>query len=147
MLTAILIDGSFFLKRYRSIYGSSNSPKKVAQDLHDMCKKHTPASYYDTSELYRIFFYDCPPLDKKFQHPLTKKGIDFKKTTEYSFRMNLHQELKKLRKVALRLGRLSENGNWTIKSDKIKLLLNKTITLDSLNQEDIFMKHGKKVSI
>lgn len=67
-------------------------------------------------DLYRIFFYDCPPLTKKMHNPISKKAVDFSKSKEAIFRNQLHQELVKKRKTALRLGRLSDiNVSWQIK--------------------------------
>jgi len=37
--TALLIDGDFFLKRYRQLRGRLN-PERVAKDLHGMCLAH-----------------------------------------------------------------------------------------------------------
>lgn len=39
MKAAILIDGGFFIKRYRSLIGN-NPPAKVAKDLHEMCLQY-----------------------------------------------------------------------------------------------------------
>src|SRR5579862_3774780 len=108
MPTAILVDGGFFIKRYRQIYTSATErlPQKVAKNLHEICLKHLSSNQKEIRNLYRIFYYDCPPLNKKAHHPITKKSIDFSKTEEAIFRTALHSELCKLRKVALRLGRL-----------------------------------------
>lgn len=83
--TAILVDGGFFLKRYRSINKvRSLEPKRTANDLWEMCLKHL-SQRGDTYNLYRIFYYDCLPYDKKQHNPLTGKAIDFKKTEQYKF--------------------------------------------------------------
>ncbi len=73
------------------------------------------------SELYRIFFYDCPPMTKKAHHPVSGKAIDFSKSTVAKFRNELLLELKKLRKVAVRLEYIdSANAHWAISPDKTK---------------------------
>jgi uncharacterized LabA/DUF88 family protein len=100
-----------------------------------MCRKHLSVSHNFT-ELYRIFFYDCLPLDKKIHNPITKKAIDFSKTEEFTFRNALHQEIKRLRKAALRLGRLSAHGGWVIKAEIMKCLLNSTVEFQSLTDND-----------
>jgi len=77
MPTALLIDGDFFLKRYRYLHGR-NYPNKVASDLRWMCNEHLKSpqkrrskndkrnsKQLKTRSLYRIFFYDCPPSLKK----------------------------------------------------------------------------------
>lgn len=134
MATAILIDGSFFLKRYRKIYGHQGSPYAVACDLYEMCKKHLSR---DKAELYRIFFYDCHPLAKKIHHPITQQCIDLSKSELFLFRTEFHQELKKLRKVALRMGRLTEHSGWIVKPHKMKRFLNSETNVKILKEEDL----------
>ena len=86
--------------------------------------------------LYRIFYYDCPPLDKKAHLPLSKKSIDFSKTDQYKFRSALFKSLRARRKVALRLGYLSQHGGWKIRSSVLKNLLQDKVTWDSLVDDD-----------
>lgn len=137
MPTAILIDGEFFLKRHHFIYGSKK-PSTVAEDLHKMCLKHIQHESGRTHQtLYRIFFYDCPPLLKKAHFPLSNNAIDFSQTKTAIWRLEFHTELKKLRKVALRLGYLNErNANWVIKKNKLKELFDRKIQLDQLTDND-----------
>lgn len=136
MPTAILVDGDFFLKRYQRIYGREK-PEQVAQTLHKLCLEHLKQKE-GNRKLYRIFFYDCPPIMKKAHSPLTGKAIDFSKSDVALFRVSLHKELRKLRKVALRLGYLNEKqAFWSIKSDKTKALLEKRIVVDELNEQDL----------
>jgi uncharacterized LabA/DUF88 family protein len=155
MPTAILVDGSFFLKRYKHVYGFEHTPEQVAKNLFTMCIghlhekrknnsfEHSELNYNHSKKhrrsLYRIFFYDCPPLSKKAHNPISKKAIDFAKSPIYQFRTALHRELIKLRKVALRLGRLGENqAVWQIKSDTLKALLAKRVPLDRLQESDVY---------
>lgn len=100
--TAVLVDGAYFLKRYSSTYGRMHAPKLIAKNLFTMCIEHLD----DKHDLYRILFYDCPPLGKKAHNPVTGEAIDFSKTPDFAFRNELHGELVRLRKVALRLGRI-----------------------------------------
>src|SRR5690348_8986045 len=87
-------------------------------------------------DLYRIFFYDCPPIQKKAHMPISGNAIDFAKTPTAKFRLALHDELKRLRKCALRLGHLSEEARWTVKPESMASLLAETRGLDSLNDDD-----------
>ena len=139
--TAIMIDGAFFLKRYARIYGSHRSPRDIAKDLFTMCISHLDKR----NELYRIFFYDCPPLAKKAHNPVSKRAIDFSKTPTYEFRIQLHKELIRLRKVALRLGRLSASTNgWVIKSEPTKDLLSGKKKLSDLTESDVYYEIRQK---
>lgn len=139
MPTAILVDGGFFIKRYRQIYTKpiDLTAKMVAKNLHQICIKHLSSNQKEVRPLYRIFYYDCPPLQKKAHNPLTKKAIDFSKTEEALFRGELHVELRKLRKVALRLGRLSDSGHWQLKPVALKALLDSADGLNGLKESDL----------
>lgn len=153
MPTAILIDGGFFIKRYRHLHEQKENhpPKLVAKNLYDMCLKHLSNKDGQKSRtLYRIFFYDCSPMLKKAHNPITNKAIDFSKSRESTFRQEFHQELKKLRKVALRLGHLSNKNEWVINSGKTKELLQKKITINELTENDvtyIFRQKGVDMKI
>ena len=135
---AILIDGSFFLKRYRFIYGRK-PPDKVAADLFTFAMRHVEDDY-----LYRLLFYDCRSLDKKAHNPITGKAVDFSKTDEYKWRMAFYDHLKKKRKVALRLGFVSSNNNWLIKPIKTKELLEKKIEISDLSENDVYFEMRQK---
>lgn len=150
MRTAFLIDGSFFLRRYHSLRGS-RSPKEAADDLHWMCNQHLLAPRRTNadgsskkqprrrrSQLYRIFFYDCPPLTKKAHNPLTKQPLDFSKTPLAKWRIEFQEELKKLRKVALRLGYLNErSGHWALHPSALKRLLAGEVQVGELSDHDL----------
>ncbi|HQI05398.1 MAG TPA: NYN domain-containing protein, partial [bacterium] len=89
---AILVDGAFFLKRYFAIVSKVHPPNVIADNLYATLLNHL-YSFRDiegTYSLYRIFFYDCPPLEKKVRHPLTGRNIDYSKTELVSFRKELH---------------------------------------------------------
>ena len=121
---AILVDGDFYLKQHRKYFKQTDA-EQVAKDLLSHCLKHiynkqTQQEYDRESErLYRIFFYDCPPVQKKIHHPLTDNLIDFSKSNTATFRSKLHKQLKQTRNLALRLGILDEkNARWKIKDPK-----------------------------
>lgn len=143
MRTAFLIDGGFFLRRYYRLVGSK-TPEAAAKGLHDMCCQHlypkkrtNPDPNEPTtkrrSELYRIFYYDCPPLSKKAHNPVTGKAIDFSTTPLYAWRLRFLDELKKLRKVALRLGYL-DDGYWILRGEPLKWLLNRNVEVEDLTE-------------
>ena len=143
MPVAVLVDGAFFLHRYARTYpgGATHTPAQVAKELHKICLKHSnrDSQLGDRryNDLYRVFYYDCPPLEKKAHHPLTKRAIDFSKSPEARFRLQLFEELKQLRKVALRLGHLQGDLTWNIRSQRVKELLSGTITVAGLKEEDL----------
>ena len=107
--TAILVDGGFYKNRASAIYGDQ-SPEEAVKTLMSHCYKHLRHKG-EVADLYRIFYYDCPPLDKKVEHPLTKKMIDFKKDPAYAKATDFLDLLRAKRKVALRMGKLSGSGS------------------------------------
>lgn len=95
--TAILIDGSFFLKRYKyykqkrdkNFCYSKDEAKNIVNDLYTIAlsSMHRSCKKEGSSYLYRIFYYDCFPYKNKEHNPKTNKSIDFSKENEYLFRM------------------------------------------------------------
>jgi uncharacterized LabA/DUF88 family protein len=143
--TAILVDGGFFLKRYRSINKLKKlDPAKTATDLWEMCLSHLSQAKDDYYDLYRIFYYDCLPYDKKQHNPITGKSLDFSKTEQYKFQIEFFEQLKKKRKIALRLGVLEDRKRWIIKSTKTKELFQKKITIDDLTENDVQFDFSQK---
>jgi len=139
---AILIDGGFFLKRYHSLYpgAETHSPELIAKNICKAAIKHVPVDY----ELYRIFYYDCSPIGKRVHNPISKRSIDFAKTEIFKQRHDLFEELKKKRKLALRLGNIKETGSWQIYPSKVKALLNGEIALADLRDNDVFYEMRQK---
>ena len=133
MPTAVIVDAAFFLKRFRRVYPAldARDPEVVASTLYTMSMAHVA-----DIELYRILVYDCPPLDKKSHHPITGESVDFSKLPGALFRLEFHEQLKRLRKVALRMGYLSGH-KWVIKPAATKKLLNGTLTRDQLTWRDV----------
>jgi uncharacterized LabA/DUF88 family protein len=136
--TAILVDGAFFLKRYKSILKVKElDPIKTAQDVWVMCLKHLEQAKGEQYDLYRIFYYDCMPYDKKQHNPITGRVVDFSKTEIYRFQMQFLAELRKKRKVALRLGVLEDRNKWVINQEKTNQLLKRQISISDLTEEDV----------
>lgn len=105
--TAILIDGGFFRKRANTLWGVATAEDR-AEQLISYCQQHLrDKDGEDKRSLYRIFYYDCPPYEGSVYHPYSQKNINLKKSVTYMWANTFLEELKKKRKVALRLGKLS----------------------------------------
>lgn len=139
---AVLIDGGFFVKRFNSIYNPSRnmSGEDAAKRLYTIAHRHVG----NDNVLYRIFYYDCHPFDKKMHNPITHRIIDFKSTPEYKFRMELFEALKKRRKVALRLGTLKESRTWSIHAHRVKDLLLGKLEAKDLQPDDVYVELRQK---
>ena len=139
---AVLIDGGFFVKRFNSLYNKDRkmTGAHVADYLYTMAMKHVG----NNNTLYRIFYYDCLPLDKKVHNPISKKLVDYSLTDEYKFRMDLLETLKQKRKVALRIGTLKDNHNWQIYPGRVKELLSGKKKLEDLKDSEIYLDVQQK---
>jgi uncharacterized LabA/DUF88 family protein len=70
--------------------------------------------------------------------------MDFSKSPTAIFRLELHHQLKCLRKVALRLGRLQDRRAWRIKPEKLSALLRKQIQFTELTDADFVYDVNQK---
>ena len=133
---AILVDGSFFLKRLqffkRKYYQSHSelSPAETVQILSIISKKHLQSTGSGSYQhLYRVFYYDSPPLDTKAHYPLVEPGetnkrvIDFSKDPNAIHRRQILDVLKKQRKFALRLGTIKHDKQWKLTDNALNHLL------------------------
>lgn len=116
------------------------SGAEVAEHLYTMAHKHVG----NRNILYRIFYYDCEPLSKKAHNPISGKAVDFSKSEEYKFRIELIEALKKKRKVALRIGMLKDNKSWAIRPRVVKDLLAGKIKMEDVKEDDIFFEVRQK---
>jgi uncharacterized protein (TIGR00288 family) len=138
MKTAVLVDGGFFLRRFPHIFPSKagNNPDVVAAAVLGLAVDHVRRLERARNDLYRIFFYDCPPLTKKLHLPISGRAVDMSKTEPAVFRLALHEALKRQRKVALRLGRLSDFADWQLKPVVLKQLRRRERDWAQLSDED-----------
>lgn len=127
---AILIDGGFLLKRMPALVSSRrrDSAEKVAGLIKVACRRHVQTltgakegSWVDF--VYRTFFYDAVPYTGQGHHPLDNRQIDFGKSNTANFRLELFECLRRQRKVALRLGKVNREGDWSPPPAKVRRVL------------------------
>lgn len=136
MKTAFLFDAGFFLPRLQTIHGDQTAEQVVAI-LADMCREHLRLLGRTEQQLYRIFVYDSPPSAKKLEFPVSRKPYDLSKTPVYKFRRAFHEQLKRQRKVALRLGTLNDKSTqWIIRPERMMALVRGRIQVADLKDED-----------
>lgn len=145
MKTAILVDGGFYRKRAMSLWGKKE-PKDRAEELFKYAFKHISKKDGPFErELYRIFYYDCPPIERVVYHPLLKKNIEFGKEATYQWTNDFFNCLKEKRKMALHLGRLSDyHAHYNLSPEKIKKLCAGSITVDDLEERDFSISFKQK---
>lgn len=138
---AVLIDGGFYRKRYREIFkGLPSDPKELAKKLYGMALAHAG----NMDDLYRIFYYDCPPLTKKAHNPISGRAVDFSKEPQALYMNQYLEELKRKRKMALRLGHLSDFSEWRIRSRLTKDIVSGKIDPTKLNEDDVSYEMKQK---
>ncbi|MFT2722894.1 NYN domain-containing protein [Helicobacter pylori] len=150
---AILVDGDFFIRCYKSHLKKQFSdkyedlnPKKLADNIHTHCLRHINKK--NDEELYRIFFYDCKPLERKVHYPYTQEALDLSKSSTYKERTALHKHLISKPCLALRLGYLDEkNAKWVIRDQKKeKKLFKGEIYITDFTNDD-FIYHAKQKGV
>lgn len=150
---AVLIDGGFYQRRAHKFWGDK-TPADRAAELHSYCCSHlndsrrqseTNTRNGESNRLYRIFYYDCPPSCKKVFNPLTQKQVDLSLSPQYRWMIDFLEEMRHKRKVALRLGSLSEgNLNYVLKPEPVKKLLRGDIKVSELMEKDIKLNIEQK---
>lgn len=149
---AVLIDGGFFIQRVnyylRKFFDNYNiSAIQLTDLIWHIVKYHIEAPHGKHTnrshlELYRIYFYDCSPTDKQVKLPFpeddqkTPKNINFKIHPPYVLRKELHTELLKNRKTALRLGVLADHGGWQLNTFTLDKLIKKEVEWKDITNDD-----------
>ncbi len=147
--TAILVDGGFYKKRAAHLWGYV-SPSERADELVKYCMRHIKAKDGNVErQLYRIFYYDCEPIGRhSVYHPLTQKNVDLDKSDTYKWTITFLEELKKKRKLALRLGELSKQTHYNIRPEVTKQILKGKKDINSLTEQDfVFVTQQKGVDM
>lgn len=119
---AILIDGGFFLRRLPRFTDSSilSDPARADTEIGRLVNGHLlhvnnterAANHY--SLLYRCFFYDAYPYDKRGHLPVSKRAVDYSKSSQASFRLGLFDRLRHRPNFALRLGEVRRDRQWIV---------------------------------
>lgn len=144
MKTAILVDGGFYRRRAQIMIGEKTAEER-AKELDNYCRRHLSEKHQRKHELYRIFYYDCPPMDKKVYHPFLKKQVDFSKSDLNIWMTQFLDELKKHRKFALRLGKLADaQACYTLRPQVVKKICNGRVSFNDLKEEDFMIDVDQK---
>ncbi len=69
--------------------------------------------------LFRVFYYDCPPFGGKETNPISGQMVDFKPLGKFQARTLFLKEMGEKPFVALRLGE-ARNRGWTLSDSFIK---------------------------
>ena len=144
MKTAILVDGGFYRRRAQSRLGEKTA-KERADELKMYCYRHLYHHGAQISDLYRIFYYDCLPMDKKMYHPLLQKQVDFSRSELRTWMLAFIEELKKKRKFAIRLGKLAdEQARFLLREDTTRKLCRGILRIEELQEQDFMLDVSQK---
>ena len=140
---AILVDGAYFLKRLPRLVAPKHcdTPLDIVNSLRIMCRNHvTSLRHIPNAErktwhqhVYRIFSYDAVPYAGKAHHPILNRQIDYQKSDIAAHRNAIFELLREQRKLALRLGKISRDSDWSIASKWTKTALKSRQWVDALN--------------
>lgn len=151
---AILVDGAFYLKRAKYLWGEKK-PQERADELITYCLRHLQEEPQEKENekrnetepkyLYRIFYYDCLPSDKKVYHPLTKELVDLSLSPIFNWSNEFFEALKNKRKLAVRKGELLDGqAIYTLKPNIVKKLCNEEISVCELKKNDFTLNIQQK---
>lgn len=110
---AVLVDAGYLLYKLYPCVGRKHPTAEEIIEFTDQCLRH------GEEKLFRIYFYDCPPLERKKINPIDRKTTDFSASSLCRNRKSLHDSLALKNHVAFRAGILQFNG-WHIKDEILK---------------------------
>ena len=143
---AILIDGGYFLKRLPAVRPdvASLDARQVAKAIEELVTSHLDQlnKVYGVSHrnqlLYRAFYYDARPYDKKTHTPISKRAINYATTQQARFRKELFNALHSTPNLAVRLGEVKKDSNrsWILNIRPQKDLLKGRRSGNDLTDDD-----------
>lgn len=115
---AILLDGGFVKKKLRQ--RQSKKPPS-ALDISELCEKIMSTPALVGKELFRVYYYDAPPLDVHATNPLDGSTIDYSNSPQAQANRLLLDNLELMPDFAVRRGTLMQRG-WKLGSAALKRL-------------------------
>lgn len=109
---SILIDGGFFVQRFKKLNERSPRIADLQPFLNEIMKKVSAATSGSDDSLLRSYYYDCKPFGDTKTNP-DGRIIDFSKHPQFKAASAFQTDLKTFPQLALRLGDLSFDG-WKI---------------------------------
>lgn len=141
--TAILVDGGYYRVRSRDLWGSLSATDR-ANELYQYCLLHITVPQ-EPRDLYRIFYYDCPPMTRTVKHPLTGNIIDYSTMSGTRWSNDFYRQIVEKRKVALRMGELAEStACFVLKDSALNDLLCGNKDISGLMESDFRMDVKQK---
>ena len=111
--TAILIDGAWFSIAVKEVIGHIPN----AAEVH----KYAMSLRGKDEELFRIFYYDSLPYEKKAENPISRVVTNYAHSRAYDLRHRFFSELGQMDFIALRRGRIAPRG-WQLTDEYLEKL-------------------------
>lgn len=116
---AIFIDGGYFLRRLPVVRPDvvSTDAKSVSWAVGQLIDSHLRQldTVYRSGGwrklLYRAFYYDARPYDRKGHRPVSGQAVDYATTAQALFRTELFKLLRRQPNTMLRLGKVWKDGD------------------------------------
>jgi hypothetical protein len=134
---AILLDGEWFRKGLDTAL-KGKLPYGVTADV---MYRNAMLALGKDEELFRLFYYDCPPYSGKETNPINRVIEDFEKQPKHQARTRFIKELKAMDCVAMRLGIAKKRG-WTLKDIYIQKAMSGSVVAPAAS--DVFFEFGTK---
>ncbi len=144
--TAILIDGGYFLKRLPVVRPDvdATDADAVARSVNQLVRGHLNQlnEVYQVPNalqlLYRTFYYDARPYDRKAHTPVGNRPIDYAKTHQALFRKRFFDVLRGYPNLAVRLGEVRKDNDrsWILNAQTQKKLLTGRLEVKDLTDAD-----------
>ena len=142
---AVLIDAGFLKRKL----GSREEPLNAA-NVRDFVDRLTVLPDLANHRLHRVYFYDAPPLKSQQKKPLAGGSVEFANTALARNNQRLHQELRGVPFVALRMGDLRFRG-WTLDTrqlpaDKPQFQITADDLRPNVHQKGVDMRIGLDIA-
>lgn len=124
---AFFVDGAFLFRRitlFKSFF-------VTGPNIRDYCIRHLDPE----ERVYRIFYYDCPPLERP-AHPPFGDPFEMGETSAALRMKRLLESIRETPEMALRLGKVSWQNDWLLKPSKLEAFIRQEVP--SLTVNDFF---------
>lgn len=158
---AILLDGGFVKKKLEAIKraallvaGQIPAPKSVfptAHDVIDLTARIMSDPRLAGREIFRIYFYDAPPLDGVKMNPISRRPYNFGTHPTHALNKSLQDSLAHTADMAVRRGETTFRG-WKIRGetiDELKVALRELVENDlapDVEQKGVDLRIGLDVA-
>lgn len=134
---AILLDGEWFRRSLNNALNGQLSNGITA----DVMYRNALRALAPDEDLFRLFYYDCPPYERREKNPIDKSVVDFKSGPFYQARCRFLNEFKQMDFVAMRLG-IVKGRSWTLSSSYISGTIKGNVSVP--NPADVFFSFEQK---